>query len=655
MSLIHTTIEQLFDEIAEAIRIQEGSSALIVADNFPKRIRGLSTSNTSDATATSSTILSGYTAYVNGTKITGNYVPLDTSDASANAAMIQSGETAYVNGVKITGTLPVTSSFSFPLTAYGPAAVSETPVAIVLSLNNPTRTIVEANSPIALQAALPSFGRVSEADVIAGQTFTSTAGLNKTGTFTIDTEISDQQDLIQQIQEALVGKSAGAGGVTLPTLSNPGAAEDLRLGKELIDANGAIVTGTAVIPGGVTYFPDGAFIPVTNFTDGKQYALVALIDGTYRYINTTTYNDYTMNATTATISTPTDDYMIFGDMPVMFTAVASGNGFLLKNGDNYLHGTTNGGTALRVGTTQAVWTIDTSATAGLADGKYYVKEDPNQVWLKSNDGSYDWFIKYETAGSFGYDRVGRDDTWSTGFVSFILLENVSGTEMADPVVDTSDGTAKAEDIAKDKIAYSKGKRIVGTASIGKTTTGVGSHMGTGYFATADANGTLKSVTLPSFFQEGAYTYALPYDGSQVIPITLTESSSGATSTENFPYIDLQTDLSKAQNFFIPSLVIGDDGSTYSIYGFRGSEGWTLYTNMDQTGFNSCFSPYELTCIYQENRFIYPCSYDNSIIDEGKIPLDGAAFFDLDELMFTSSMNNYNGIPCNPDIIITYTE
>lgn len=250
-------------------------------------------------------------------------------------------------------------------------------------------------------------------------------------------------------------------GMELPTLTNPGKAGDLAEGKQLIDQNGNVVTGTGLVAGGGFIYPDGAFTPVTSFTAGKQYALVALIGGVRRYINTTTYNNYTMNATEITIGEDAEDYVIFGTTPALFTAVESGDGFLLQNGTNYLHGTSSGGTALRVGTTQAVWTVDDSATGGFSEGKYNAKEDANAVWLINTTGGYNWSIKYETAGSFGYDREGRDNTYSTGFTPFVLYELVEGEGTISPIVDTSDANASSNQMLDGATAYVNGRKVTG--------------------------------------------------------------------------------------------------------------------------------------------------------------------------------------------------
>ena len=93
------------DATATASTILNGKTAYVNGS----KITGTCTydATTSDATATASSILSGKTAYVKGSKVTGTYTPstgLDTSDATATASSILSGKTAYVKGSKVTGT-----------------------------------------------------------------------------------------------------------------------------------------------------------------------------------------------------------------------------------------------------------------------------------------------------------------------------------------------------------------------------------------------------------------------------------------------------------------------------------------------------------------------------------------------------------------------
>lgn len=90
----HSTLSSLFTDIANAIRTKTGSSAQIVADNFPTEIANIPTGiDPSDATALDSDIVAPKTAYTRDGKTTGTMpdngsvdVTLDTTNTSYTVA-----------------------------------------------------------------------------------------------------------------------------------------------------------------------------------------------------------------------------------------------------------------------------------------------------------------------------------------------------------------------------------------------------------------------------------------------------------------------------------------------------------------------------------------------------------------------------------------
>ena len=85
----------------------------------------------------------------------------------------------------------------------------------------------------------------------------------------------DLQNLIEQANNL-----PDAGGVALPTLTNEGTAADLLSGKQLIDQDGNIVTGTIPIltEDNVTVIRNVIMIPTGYFEDSKTEIDVPLVD-----------------------------------------------------------------------------------------------------------------------------------------------------------------------------------------------------------------------------------------------------------------------------------------------------------------------------------------------------------------------------------------
>lgn len=152
---------------------------------------------TADATAVPEVILAPYTAFVNGEKITGTYVPLDTSGATATADNIEKGMSAFVDGKEIIGTLPVNDSLTYASPAESDLSYStaSTPYGTmkmikvnprIYPFNSERKMILDGDRQrcsIAMDGTY--FGNATAGDVREGKTFSSINGLKTTGTLEV--------------------------------------------------------------------------------------------------------------------------------------------------------------------------------------------------------------------------------------------------------------------------------------------------------------------------------------------------------------------------------------------------------------------------------------------------------------------------------------
>lgn len=231
-------------KIANAIRVKTGNNEQIALKDMPDKIRSIE----------------GGGIYLPELEFEGS-----SADLLAGKQLIDS------EGNIVTGTIPTTTQ--------------ATPTISVNSTGKITATASQSAGYVEAGTKTATY----QLDVQAAQTITPStldktiaAGKYLTGTQTIKGDANLKAENIAEGVSifGVTGTHSGGEGIELPTLTNEGTAAELASGKQLIDGDGNIVTGTMTNNGAISYTMDGINTKSVSVPSGYTSGGIVSLDNT---------------------------------------------------------------------------------------------------------------------------------------------------------------------------------------------------------------------------------------------------------------------------------------------------------------------------------------------------------------------------------------